>query len=752
MKKYKRKFKAAGGGVDLAITAAQGGQDLWQTNSQTMLDRYGYKDQPGKQSYSLIGTSRTRAGSTTGAYTDLSKFTSEPAHKVKSKDFGLLNTLNTIVGMGSALVSGSASSLQGSMNTSKTATDPKSAPEPDANHTYGKGNLPFLNTNKLTDYGKSKGLSDLSETGKSMSSPYVDTPQSGFDKMSGVGTGIIPTGLLNTNADINDKYSVNPTMQSGGKNTDLWNTNKVAYVDSVLNAHKNLDWVKRLYEPNTPDMQVPGKQYRSTHLMADNGEGYVYPTIIRGEDGKLKYLGDKAEDYARKTNTGIQLPKEQGTWFARSKDNTSGYKMGTGVLKQLQGGGKNQKGAVPVEAEGGEVDVHFNNNYDIIDIKPIVGASHEKGGVDVKLPKDHAILNKEQIGRLKGGESLKSIISSLPDVKNIGKARPGAVSDNPDDDVPTWKKWQSILGGQVMTAPPAEPQKTIDVGYAPDDKRNTGYQVLPYPPNEEYEQSLLSGTKPKEATWDDFITPKDQTGKNVVETGLDMSPIDLNDKWSLGRQNAALANMPGDKPSLVNTGFKLPDDTPPKWKFGYPEEKAIGDVFANMLALFQPKPQGVTIPSTHVGTPAMVTPRFMNPKATLAEVGKQINTGVKVLTQSGRSDMVPSLIASGISAANDVGEKFAQINSQADTAALAENAKSSNQFSLTQSGIDSDNASRNAMLELERLKISGAQDTERYRALSNLMYGISDYDKMKQDQQLRDAVRQKLMVDMFMKK
>ena len=46
--------------------------------------------------------------------------------------------------------------------------------------------------------------------------------------------------------------------------------------------------------------------------MSDNDNGYVFPSIQK-INGKLTYLGDGAEDYARETNTGIQLPKEQGT-------------------------------------------------------------------------------------------------------------------------------------------------------------------------------------------------------------------------------------------------------------------------------------------------------------------------------------------------------------------------------------------------------------------------------------------------------
>ena len=73
--------------------------------------------------------------------------------------------------------------------------------------------------------------------------------------------------------------------------------------------------------------------------MSDDDNGYVFPRI-QTVNGKLVDLGNNAEDYARKTNTGIQLPKKQGTWFARSNDNTSGYKMGTNVLNQFANGGK----------------------------------------------------------------------------------------------------------------------------------------------------------------------------------------------------------------------------------------------------------------------------------------------------------------------------------------------------------------------------------------------------------------------------
>lgn len=126
-------------------------------------------------------------------------------------------------------------------------------------------------------------------------------------------------------------------FQTGG----LFNTNQTAYIDSVLNANKKIEWIQRFYEKNPQTLQTnklkgfenASKYDKSTHLMSDNNEGYVFPSIVK-ENGKLVFKGDSAEQYARRTNTGIQLPKKEGTFFGRN-----GYKKGTGVLSGFQKGG-----------------------------------------------------------------------------------------------------------------------------------------------------------------------------------------------------------------------------------------------------------------------------------------------------------------------------------------------------------------------------------------------------------------------------
>jgi hypothetical protein len=105
------------------------------------------------------------------------------------------------------------------------------------------------------------------------------------------------------------------------------------YVDSVLNANKNLEWVKRLYDENPQSIMLPGESNPSTHFM-ESSDNLVYPTIIQNGEGKLEYLGKGARDYAIKNKTFIEFPTENDAiQFGKN------YKSGTGVLKGFQDGG-----------------------------------------------------------------------------------------------------------------------------------------------------------------------------------------------------------------------------------------------------------------------------------------------------------------------------------------------------------------------------------------------------------------------------
>ena len=119
-----------------------------------------------------------------------------------------------------------------------------------------------------------------------------------------------------------------PQMQFGGMSKRK--------IDKILNKNKDLNFVQRMYQPNTPSIMIPGQQYPSTHFM-ESADGRVYPTVVQMPDGSLQYLGDNAYDYANQTGQYIEFPNDrQARRFAKS------YKKGTGVLQEFGKGGLRQ--------------------------------------------------------------------------------------------------------------------------------------------------------------------------------------------------------------------------------------------------------------------------------------------------------------------------------------------------------------------------------------------------------------------------
>jgi len=116
-----------------------------------------------------------------------------------------------------------------------------------------------------------------------------------------------------------------PQMQFGGMSKRK--------IDRILNENKDLNFVQRMYQPNTPSIMIPGQQRPSTHFM-ESADGRVYPTVVQMPDGTLQYLGDTAYDYANQTGQYIEFPNDrQARRFAK------GYKKGTGVLEEFGKGG-----------------------------------------------------------------------------------------------------------------------------------------------------------------------------------------------------------------------------------------------------------------------------------------------------------------------------------------------------------------------------------------------------------------------------
>ena len=107
-------------------------------------------------------------------------------------------------------------------------------------------------------------------------------------------------------------------------------------VDRILDDNRDLNFVDRMYQPNTPSIMIPGQDSPSTHFM-ESADGRVYPTVVQMPDGSLQYLGANAYDYAMETGEYIEFPNDrQARRFAKS------YKKGTGVLDEFSSGGLKQ--------------------------------------------------------------------------------------------------------------------------------------------------------------------------------------------------------------------------------------------------------------------------------------------------------------------------------------------------------------------------------------------------------------------------
>jgi hypothetical protein len=213
-------------------------------------------------------------------------------------------------------------------------------------------------------------LNFLSKTGYKRNSPHVRRPMnlipSGKITMKGVDfpvKGIDNLGneqMMYPGLDYTfpgDYVLELPMMQPGRSTFNIKRVGKRKdeknYIDSVLNANKNLDWVQRLYEKNPQSIQIPGKRGRATHYM-ESADNRVYPTVVRRlPNSNLEYLGNNAYDYADSTKSFIQFPSdEEAQWFAKN------YKKGTAVLpkKQLAGETSSTKPYLPVMSNNGWLD------------------------------------------------------------------------------------------------------------------------------------------------------------------------------------------------------------------------------------------------------------------------------------------------------------------------------------------------------------------------------------------------------------
>jgi hypothetical protein len=137
-----------------------------------------------------------------------------------------------------------------------------------------------------------------------------------------------------------------PMMQKGGwSGGGLWDTDKVAYLDSTVNANRNLEFIRRAVENDGLSIPTPkgapgyGKGMTSSHLMTyDPKSRRSYPELVN-INGTLKYLtGDDAYNYAEDTGEYIQFPTaEQANYFSQNYKKSNYVKVGKQPLEKKHG-------------------------------------------------------------------------------------------------------------------------------------------------------------------------------------------------------------------------------------------------------------------------------------------------------------------------------------------------------------------------------------------------------------------------------
>ncbi len=99
-----------------------------------------------------------------------------------------------------------------------------------------------------------------------------------------------------------------------------------SWVDSVLSANMNKDFVKRMFEKNPRSIPDPEDPSRSmTHFM-EVSDGIANPRVVN-LNGKMTFLSsDDAYDYARKSGEFIKFKNDRD-----AVKFTERYKKGKGV-------------------------------------------------------------------------------------------------------------------------------------------------------------------------------------------------------------------------------------------------------------------------------------------------------------------------------------------------------------------------------------------------------------------------------------
>jgi len=179
---------------------------------------------------------------------------------------------------------------------------------------------------------------------------YKNRPSTGLQSSDALNTGFQKYG-----GTVGKKNNWLNNYAKDGKNmppSNLWETDKTAWMDSVMNANANKDWVQQMYNPKAKTLDIDGVP-RQQFLEYGEGDGrqWIYPTINR-VNGIPTYFGNNAGYYAAQKQLAIPVETpEQADYFIQNSDRLSNsfsediaqqrfrdsYKKNGGMIKRADG-------------------------------------------------------------------------------------------------------------------------------------------------------------------------------------------------------------------------------------------------------------------------------------------------------------------------------------------------------------------------------------------------------------------------------
>jgi hypothetical protein len=486
--------------------------------------------------------------------------------------------------------------------------------------------------------------------------------------------------------------------------------------------------------------------------------------------------------------SGTDINPADNNFVATFGDNSAGPGGDSGLRK----GGKNEEGAVPVEAEGGEHKIHYDEGYNIINDGLINGKSHEHGGKKIVLKPNEAVLNKGQYAMLQNGIPLKSILDGLKNVNKTGMAAEGTVNDA------GW--WDDVMKGDKETVDVVDPQKNPAWGnFLREAWNNTPFPALIASPVRSFQDFFWKDPKKVDFQLDTPFPKKGETTtmksnnfkitKSNPGLGNDVDrmiankhardffsgktktifPIDPSDRakfesdklTDVTRMKSPDVMMKGDhsltheqlsgliahtQDNLYRPIDKTDTTDPNKSKWLNADNLALlANTAANLGSLFQPDPKKVTMVASTISEPTFVTPHQLSPESYLKESGKQTARALIMAREAGAKEAIPSILNAGNEQVGKIGETVAGENVKENVAAQSQNAQASNQIKQTNAGLLTDASKTNAGLNLEYQDRLAAVRDQRNKAVGNLIMGGSDWYEKKRKRQIEDAMLARIM-------